>query len=143
MAFNIRIYGVLLNSNDEVLLSDERRFNRRFTKFPGGGLEQGEGIKEGLRREFQEELQIDIKVDKLIYLTDFFQQSAFDPEDQIISIYYGVTTNELQNISTSKVPFDFKNSQETESFRWVALSKLSVDDVTFPIDKIVVELINQ
>ena len=59
-SFNLRVYGLLVNEHNEVLISEEFRFGKPFTKFPGGGLELGEGLKEGLIREFQEELEIDI-----------------------------------------------------------------------------------
>lgn len=143
MDFNIRVYGILVNSSDEVLLSDERRHNKQFTKFPGGGLEYGEGIKECLKREFKEELHIDVEVGELIYLTDFFQQSAFNPDDQIISVYYSVSTKEIDKIPTSEVLFDFKNADEIESFRWRPISEITKEEVTFPIDKKVVGLISK
>lgn len=140
MAFIIRVYGILINSKNEVLLSDERIFGKEFTKFPGGGLEEGEGIKDCLIREFQEELNMDIEVKKLIYLTDFYQKSAFHFDDQIISIYYEISAENTEGIKTSKIPFDF-NEEEIESHRWVQLSDLKEEDVTFPIDKKVVGIL--
>ncbi|PKR80489.1 NUDIX hydrolase [Brumimicrobium salinarum] len=140
MAFNIRVYGILRNDKDEILLSDERRFGKRFTKFPGGGLEQGEGIKDCLIREFEEELNLPIEVKELIYLTDFYQPSAFNENDQIISVYYSVFSPHLDLIQVKNTPFDFKEN-EIESHRWMKLSELSTDEVTFPIDKHVVELL--
>lgn len=143
MAFNIRVYGILINDKDEVLLSDERRYNRQFTKFPGGGMEHGEGIKDCLKREFKEELNIDIEVGELIYLTDFYQESAFNSDDQIISVYYTVSSKETHRISTFTTPFDFKNDDEIESLRWIPLSEITKEAVTFPIDKIVAGLIGK
>jgi 8-oxo-dGTP pyrophosphatase MutT (NUDIX family) len=140
MAFNIRVYGILMNDKEEVLLSDENRFGREFTKFPGGGLEQGEGLKDCLKREFMEELQIDVEVADLIYLTDFYQQSAFNDKDQIISVYYQVKSSETSKVSTKSTPFDFKPGDE-EVHRWISVSDLKTDDLTFPIDKIVVALL--
>lgn len=142
MAFNIRVYGVLTNDQDEVLLSDERRFGMEFTKFPGGGLELGEGIKDCLIREFKEELALTIEVNELIYLTDFYQKSAFGLDDQIISVYYAVSSKEIDKIETKVNPFDF-NGDEIESHRWKKLSELNEDDVTFPIDKIVVAMLKK
>src|SRR5690554_8176433 len=101
MAFNIRVYGILINAQDEVLLSDERRFGREFTKFPGGGLKHGEGLKDCVQREFKEELDLEVEVHDLIYLTDFYQVSAFNPQDQIISVYYRVSAKDMDLIKTS------------------------------------------
>ena len=44
--FNLRVYGFIINKNQEVLLSDEFRFESFFTKFPGGGVEYGGGVFE-------------------------------------------------------------------------------------------------
>ena len=87
--FNVRVYGLLIDRG-KVLLVDEFVKNRNITKFPGGGLEWGEGTIECLIREFREETGISVKVDRHLYTTDFFQQSAFVTGDQIISIYYRV-----------------------------------------------------
>ena len=138
MAFNIRVYGILISEKDEVLLSDERRFGKEFTKFPGGGLEVGEGIKDCLIREFQEELSLDVEVGDLFYLTEFYQESAFNSDDQIISIYYQVNSSETNKIEASVHSFDF-TEDAIESHRWVKLTDLKKGEVTFPIDKIVVE----
>jgi mutator protein MutT len=137
MAFNIRVYGILINSKNEVLLSDERRFGKEFTKFPGGGLEEGEGIKDCLIREFQEELELEIEVNALIYLTDFYQKSAFNFEDQIISVYYAVSAEKEDSIITKEATFDFEGDA-IESHRWKKLEELREEDLTFPIDKVVV-----
>lgn len=133
--FNIRVYGLLISDSNELLVSDECRNGYAFTKFPGGGLEWGEGTKDALIREFKEELSIDIEVGELFYLTDFFQESAFRSTDQLISIYYKV-------FYTGRLEFEhytFPLTENGERFRWVAMSELSKVNPTFPIDKIVLE----
>ncbi|WP_107039178.1 NUDIX domain-containing protein [Brumimicrobium mesophilum] len=140
MAFNIRVYGILINSKNEVLLSDERRFGKEFTKFPGGGLELGEGLKDCLKREFQEELHLEIEVQELIYLTDFYQKSAFHKDDQIISVYYSVSAHDLGIIPVKEIPFDFEVNA-IEAHRWKRVEDLKDEDLTFPIDKLVAGII--
>lgn len=140
MAFNIRVYGILINEDNEVLLSDERRFGQKFTKFPGGGLELGEGIKDCLIREFKEELEIVIDVGTLFYLTDFYQKSAFGKNDQIISVYYFVLTDQIHDIKTSKIAFDF-SEEEVESHRWKKIEELKKEELTFPIDQLVAKML--
>ena len=34
--FNVRVYGLLINADDEILISDEQEYGMRFSKFPGG-----------------------------------------------------------------------------------------------------------
>ena len=133
--FNIRVYGLLINSKNEILVSDEERFGVQFTKFPGGGLEWGEGTIDGLKREFLEELNINIEVNDLLYLTDFFQVSAFHENDQIISIYYFVSSNEISKINSN---ISLKFSLHKEEHRWININSIRQDDFTFPIDKVVI-----
>lgn len=136
-SFSIRVYGILINERDEVLLSDETYKNHSFTKFPGGGLEYGEGTTDCLKREFLEEFSISIEVNSLFYLTDFFQASAFHESTQIVSIYYQIS------VPTSILDQHMLEDLSKEKLKWVPLSALTTDDVTFPIDKYVVELLKK
>lgn len=135
--FNIRIYGILINELNQVLVSDEYRNGFAFTKFPGGGLEFGEGFHHALIREFQEELSIDVEVGELFYFNEFYQVSAFNPKDQIHSFYYKVHYTDWRSILADEheVPLTL----EGEKHRWINLKEISTDDFTFPIDKIVVK----
>jgi 8-oxo-dGTP diphosphatase len=149
--FNIRVYGVLINKQREVLVSDEFIRGDYYTKFPGGGLEFGEGTKDCLRREFMEEMNLQVEVGEHLYTTDYFQISAFNPTHQIISIYYMVKPLEEITVRLSTTAFDFDEHQmaaynlnkEAESFRFIDWNELSEDSVTLPIDKIVVSMIKE
>jgi 8-oxo-dGTP diphosphatase len=143
--FNIRVYGLLINPNQQLLVADESfKSGQLATKFPGGGLELGEGLIDGLKREFIEETGIEVDVKEHFYTTDFFVQSAFElsSDSQLISIYYLVESNAWQQIKTSNKKFDFEfiEGVEAESFRWVNISELESEmDIVLPIDKVVVK----
>lgn len=147
--FNIRVYGILINEKQQVLVADELIRDEYFTKFPGGGLEYGEGTRDCLKREFMEEMNLKIEVQDHIYTTDFYQESAFRPGDQIISIYYFVNPLEEIKVRMSEKEFDFDNAQmelykdsnEIETFRFIEWNNFSEDIVTLPIDKIVAGII--
>src|SRR5687768_5316553 len=147
--FNIRVYGILMKEDRSVLVSDEYIRGSYYTKFPGGGLEYGEGTRDCLQREFMEEMGLKVSIGDHIYTTDFFQQSAFHPDHQIVSIYYWVTALEPIKARLSLTPFHFDEAQlntykekaETESFRFIAWQDLTPEAVTLPIDKIVVQMI--
>lgn len=137
--FNVRVYGLLINHKNEVLVSDEQSGGRIFSKFPGGGLELGEGLTDALKREFMEECNAEIEVLGHLYTTDFYEQSSFN-DSQILSIYYLVKETHPLLLDFKTVPFDF-NEGTLQSFRWIALDKLNTDDVTFKTDKTAVELL--
>src|SRR6201996_8037440 len=105
--FNVRVYGILIGENKKVLVSDEYIRGGYSTKFAGGGLEFGEGTRDCLKREFKEEMDLDVHIGDHIYTTDFFQMSAFNPEHQIISIYYYVRALEPIRVPLRTKPFDF------------------------------------
>ena len=67
--FNVRVYGVLLDKANRLLVSDEFIRGNYFTKLPGGGLEFGEGTRDCLKRELKEELGIDTWASCLAPLT--------------------------------------------------------------------------
>lgn len=144
-SFVIRVYGIIINENQEVLLSDEFQMGMRMTKFPGGGLEFGEGTIAGLRREFREECNgQELKNIKHFYTTDFFQKALFYDNKQLISIYYTAEIDKPVKLQTSDISFDFQeNTNGNQSFRWVKIKNLNEDEITFPIDKFVTGKLKQ
>ena len=139
--FNVRVYGILINDDNQVLISDEQEYGFRFTKFPGGGLEPGEGLIDGLKREFVEECNLRIDVIGHFYTTDFYVKSAFN-DSQIISIYYIVKNIDPVNLNIKTVVFDFDGEGDVlQAFRWVNVDELNTDDFIFPTDKKVAELL--
>ena len=130
--FNIRVYGIWIQDN-KVLINEELIRNRIIIKFPGGGLDWGEGIIDCLKREWKEELGIDIEVLEHFYTTDFFQASAFD-NSQVVSIYYLVTA-EAPDVIVNHVPH--------ERTFWMDLKDISGDTFTLAIDKKVGEMLQK
>lgn len=147
--FNVRVYGILINEAKQVLVSDEYIRGGYYTKFPGGGLEFGEGTRDCLVREFMEEMNLAVRVTGHIYTTDFFQRSAFKPEDQIISIYYHAEALTPITVPLRTTPFAFDQAQlqvyetrkEIETFRFIDWENFSASAVTLPIDKVVADLV--
>ena len=149
--FNIRVYGILINEKNQVLVSDEYIRGNYYTKFPGGGLEFGEGTRDCLVREFKEEMDLNVEVCEHLYTTDFFQMSAFNPDHQIISIYYLAKALEEIKVPLRDKLFDFDERQlavyndtgETETFRFIDWIGFSEESVTLPIDKVVAKMVKE
>jgi ADP-ribose pyrophosphatase YjhB (NUDIX family) len=149
LVISVRVYGILLNEENQVLVSDEFIRGAYYTKFPGGGLEVGEGTRDCLKREFKEEMNLDVAIGEHIYTTDFFQQSAFNTAHQILSIYYFVKALEPITVPLRNKEFDFDEQQlavyeavkQIETFRFVDRNDFSAEKVTLPIDKIVADIV--
>lgn len=149
--FNIRVYGILINDKKQVLVSDEYIRGKYYTKFPGGGLEFGEGTRDCLKRELMEEMNLHAETGGHIYTTDFFQLSAFNPSHQMVSIYYYILPTESITCPLRDKPFDFDEHQmaiyhqknEIETFRFINWEEFSGESVTLPIDKIVADLVKK
>ena len=147
--FNIRVYGILINDNNEVLVSDELIKGNHYTKFCGGGLEIGEGTINCLAREFKEEMDLEIEVISHLYTTDFFQKSIFNPNHQLISIYYLVKAMEPIKVPIRTTAFEFDEAQlstynktgQIESFRFIKWNEFSAEIMTLPIDKIAAKMV--
>jgi len=138
--FNIRVYGLLVNSSNEVLVVDEYIKDELITKFPGGGLEFGEGIKECLIREFIEETGNKVKVGELFFVNENFVPSFFNKKQQIISFYYLVTASKKFTINYEAKEFEFEEyNDDIQGFRWLPIKKLKVAEFDLPIDKMVVK----
>jgi 8-oxo-dGTP pyrophosphatase MutT (NUDIX family) len=139
--FIIRVYGLVINNDNEILLTDEYRFDMRMTKFPGGGLHYGESTVDCLKREFMEECNgQEIENIRHFYTTDFFQEALLFDNHQLISIYYLADLQKPVRFEVSEKPFDFKKTEEgSQCFRWVKINEINEDDISFPIDKFVIK----
>ena len=147
----VRVYGILITDKRQVLVSDEYIRGGLFTKFPGGGLELGEGTRDCLKREFKEEMNLLVEVGDHIYTTDYYQPSAFREGQQILSIYYYAHALEPISVPLRDKPFDFDADQlkmyeeknEIETFRFIEWNDFNEESVTLPIDKIVAGIIKK
>jgi 8-oxo-dGTP diphosphatase len=137
--FVIRVYGIIRNEKQEVLISDEFQLNQRMTKFPGGGLLFGEGPADCLIREIGEECNgQEIEQIEHYYTTSFFQKALFYPNHQLISIYYQAKLKGPRCFQVAGSPFSFPEEiNGSQSFRWMPINQLNPEELTFPIDRLV------
>ena len=141
-AFSIRVYALILNDHMQVLIPDEFQLGMKMTKFPGGGLNFGEGTIDCLNREMLEECNQEIEVIQHFYTTDFYQKALFWDDRQLLSIYYLARLKNPVMFKVSEKSFEFPDLVNgNQSFRWASVSQINPDDFTFPIDKHVAHLL--
>ncbi|HEY3373281.1 MAG TPA: NUDIX domain-containing protein [Prolixibacteraceae bacterium] len=142
--FTIRVYALIINDRNEVLVTDEFQLDMKMTKFPGGGMHFGEGTLECLKRELMEECGQEIEGLEHFYTTDFYQKALFWEGYQLLSIYYLARLKQPESMKASTRAFDFAEmTNGNQSFRWVSAEELNTREFTFPIDKHVALLLKQ
>ena len=131
--FNVRVYGIWIKS-DKILLSHENIDGYAMTKFPGGGLEFGEGALDCLKREFMEELGVKISQAKLVHVSEKYIPSAFKKNEQVIAVHYLVDSDDsilnYENIQDTAV-----GESNLLSFKWHKLKPSLIDDLSFEMGK--------
>ena len=135
-SFVIRVYGIFVDQKKGLFVSDELIKGKNITKFPGGGLEFGEGTIDCLNREMFEETGLRFNVLSHFYTTDYFVESVFDSKKQVISIYYMMEPLDELTMRISQEKFDFIYKQEgSQSFRFIPLDDVDGEQFTLSIDR--------
>lgn len=134
----LRVYGLLIHDG-KILVADECIKGRLVTKFPGGGLEFGEGLRDCLVREIREEIGMEALDVVHFYTTDFFQQSAFhDTPMQVVSVYFTFRVADPGAIPVVHEAFHgITGPDDQEVFRWLSVDTPAEAAVTLPIDRVV------
>jgi 8-oxo-dGTP pyrophosphatase MutT (NUDIX family) len=140
--YNIRVYALIINDRKEILLSDEYQLDMKMVKFPGGGMEHGEGTIDCLQREAMEEFGQSLVNIRHYYTTDYYQPALFFKDTQLVSIYYLADFSGEIRFRLSSKPFDIQEMKNGQQFfRWVPLSGVVEEDLTFPVDRKVIRLL--
>lgn len=124
--FNIRVYALCI-VNNKLLTLKEPFAGNMLVKLPGGGLEFGEGTADCLKREFKEELNLEITVGNAFYIQEDFVQSLAKDGKQLLTLYFFATIKDLHNLEIID-----KNIQE---INWIPLS--ANNPFTLPVDRTV------
>ncbi|MBU4539066.1 MAG: NUDIX domain-containing protein [Weeksellaceae bacterium] len=130
---NIRVYAAAVKDK-KVLVLHEEYAGEQLMKLPGGGLEFGEGVLECLHREFEEELNVKIKIIGHLYTQEEFLVSRFRDNEQLLTVYYHVEIED-ENEFLIMDPC-------IEKTEWIPID---TDENPFPlpVDKIVFEKLKE
>lgn len=112
--FRVGTYGIL--KVGERILVQRHPLLRKYG-LPGGGIDIGESISEGLYREFKEETGLKVKATHLIYVgEDMFTWNGEDAQG--IFIYY-----EVKKVGGKLLTHG--NSEDTAEVKFINMKKLS------------------
>jgi ADP-ribose pyrophosphatase YjhB (NUDIX family) len=125
--FIFRVAGLIFH--DEKLLV-HRMKKDDFYALPGGRVEMMENTEITIVREMKEELNIDVKVSRLLWIGEQFFEDNGEKFHELC-FYYGLECND-KNLNTKDSVFEtIEDSREFE-FKWVPISKLK-DEEFYPL----------
>ncbi|MCS6896070.1 MAG: NUDIX hydrolase [Bacteroidia bacterium] len=129
MKWVVRVYALISDGDGHYLVLEEEFRGAKIVKFPGGGVEPEEGLKEALIRELREELAAEVASVRHFYTTDFFQRSYYHDSARLLSVYYEV------KLKQEPLPY----SPRLRLF-WLPPAFLNM---TFPVDRYVSRLLRK
>ena len=113
MQRRVNVRGIIINDQGEVFcqrLKANEQKNRNFWCTPGGGLDMGESLLDGLRREMIEETGVAPEIGKLLFIQQFTDENAPDdrPKEQLefffqITNWQDYETIDLANTSHGEI----------------------------------------
>jgi ADP-ribose pyrophosphatase YjhB (NUDIX family) len=141
--FNVRVYMVVTRTSErtgeqEVLVSYERLPMGGVMKFPGGGLEWGEGAKACIRREAIEELGQAVQVGELLHVSEGAHVSSFDPSHQVVAVHYEATLEgpvAFDDDGVLEDVFGKRIALMTQRLGWRNVHELAARDFSFASDR--------
>lgn len=141
--FNIRVYGLWIHDQHGVLISSEVVDGISIIKYPGGGLEYGEGPADCLLREWKEELGFEVEITDQFYFTDMLVPSFRNDGDQVISLYYRVAPKQANSFQVHPDGNLEISIDSEERFYFRPVQELAPEHFTFPIDQHVTHLLKE
>jgi 8-oxo-dGTP pyrophosphatase MutT (NUDIX family) len=118
--FSCRAAGLALHDG-AVLLQRDQRSDAWF--LPGGRIEMLETTHDTLLREMQEELQVDVQIERLLWVSEHFFTSHGKPRHEI-AFYFLMTMPPEFIARTRNAPFFCYEADITFVFRWLPLHRL-------------------
>ncbi len=140
---NVRVYMVLTRNHDgdamqEILVSYERLPMGGVMKFPGGGLEWGEGTAACLRREALEELGQRVEVGELLHVSQNAHVSSFDSNQQVIAVHHLATLPDAIKFDDAGEKEDVQGQKVAlmaQRLGWRKVDSLVPEDFEFASDR--------
>ncbi|SIP92035.1 NUDIX domain-containing protein [Chryseobacterium sp. RU37D] len=121
--------AVVIRNNDEIYLTRRNRDPKKGKlDLAGGFVDPKESVEETCKRELFEELQLDVDISNLKYLTSLPNVYHYKEIDyNTIDLFYEYTVSK-------KFEVNLELTEISEAF-WIPLKELNIDDIAFDSQK--------
>jgi ADP-ribose pyrophosphatase YjhB (NUDIX family) len=121
LGFNVRTTAIIFNG-DKVLLQTVEGDGHWL--LPGGRAELLEPAVDGIRREMREELEVEIEVERLVWVVEVFFEQAGKSVHQI-AFFFLATLPPGCPLFEKTGPFEHSEPDRTIIFQWMPLRELN------------------
>lgn len=126
-AKHVGVYGVIRMENKLLLIKKNRGPYTGLYDLPGGSLEFGESIEEGLARELEEEIGGKVKTMQFLknvtYMADWIHHDI-PTSTYHIGMYYTVELEDLSQIKTDP------DGHDSDGALWVAMEEINEGNIS-------------
>lgn len=119
-SFSYRVAGIIIHNN-KILLQQAIKTDTWI--LPGGRSEINETSEKAVIREMKEELGVDVRAKRLIWIIENFNAYGIDKLHEL-GLYYLVEI--INNEALFDIANDFKGIEETKNliFRWISINEI-------------------
>lgn len=119
--FNFRVAGMIIHKGRLLVMTDEYS---PYYYLPGGRVNMHETGEEAIRREIKEELEIDAKVQQMIWIVEnLFHEEHRNEEYHELGFYYLVEL-EKEEVYSRGNEFTMNEEGKLLTFKWVPLEEV-------------------
>ena len=127
--FNYRVCGMIIHEGKILAMRDERS---PYYYLPGGRVQLGETAEFAVVREMKEELGIDAKISRPLWLNQGFFHEVVDGLDyHELCLYFLMDVSETDLLSRG-ARFTAQEDGKTHVFEWLAFDRLK-DEYFYPL----------
>ncbi len=127
--FNYRVCGVIIHDGKLLAMHDE---NSPYYYLPGGRVKYGETAEEAVLREMKEELDVDCKIDRPLWLNQaFFVEDVTKERFFELCLYFLMDISETDILSRGEA-FAGSEAGHAHVFSWLPFERLK-EEYLYPL----------
>lgn len=118
--FNYRVAGLIVKDNKLLIMQDK---GQPYFYVPGGRIKMNEKSEDAVKREIQEELGVEVNVDRMLWINEnFFKEETSEEQFHEVCFFYLVELKENEDLKGNEFVVDEEGKIHT--YYWKTLDEI-------------------